>query len=278
MDLKAIVLDLDGTLLNGEKLISSRTKAKLIEAQEKGIKVILASGRPTKSILKYAEELELLKHDGFIISNNGAYVYDLKKEEIIFGQPISFEMKNKIINHLNQFDVVWMVDQGETMMVNDAFFDIDYELPPGYSSIVHFETRIGNFKVKEVEDYLEEIDQPVYKILVGGNPAYLQEHEEAIRAPFKNDVNLVFSAPYYMDYAALGIDKGNALAESLPKLGILPEQTISFGDGYNDRTLIEYAGVGVAMANAVPEILDLADAVTTSNDVDGIAEFLDQYF
>ena len=109
MDIKAIVLDLDGTLLNGDKRISMRTKDKLIGAQKQGIKVVLASGRPMRSMLAYAKELEMEKFEGLLVSNNGACVYDLKAQEILFDQAISFEMKNKIIHHLNQFEVAFQV-------------------------------------------------------------------------------------------------------------------------------------------------------------------------
>lgn len=122
------------------------------------------------------------------------------------------------------------------------------------------------------------IKEPVNKILVAGNPEYLEKHHEAMRAPFEDKITAAFSAPFYFEYTDQGIDKANVLNEVLPTMGILPENIISFGDGQNDRSIIEYAGVGVAMSNAVPEILELADEVTTSNDEDGIADFLDRFF
>ena len=87
MELKAIVMDIDGTLLNKEKIISTRTKNKLIEAQKKGIKIVLASGRPTQGMLPLARELEMDTYEGFLISYNGSQVYDVKTKEILFNQP-----------------------------------------------------------------------------------------------------------------------------------------------------------------------------------------------
>jgi len=277
MDLKAIVLDIDGTLLNGEKIISSRTKEKLIQAQKDGIKVILASGRPTKGMLPLAEELEMDTYEGFLVSYNGAEVFDVKTEETLFQQAISPELTNKILKHLADYNIVTMVDQEDYMYVNDAYFDIDFDVPAGHMNIVHYETRGGNFKVQEVDDFETVVKKPVNKILIAGNPTYLEKHHEAMRAPFADEVTAAFSAPFYFEYTDLGIDKAKALDEVLPEMGILPENIVSFGDGQNDRSIIEYAGIGVAMENAVPEILDIADEVTTSNDADGIAEFLDQY-
>ncbi|MEY8291317.1 Cof-type HAD-IIB family hydrolase [Carnobacteriaceae bacterium 52-44] len=278
MDLKVIVMDIDGTLLNGEKIISTRTKDKLIEAQKKGIKVVLASGRPTQGMLPLAEELEMDKYEGFLVSYNGSQVYDVKTKEILFNQAIPADLANDILKHLADFNVVPMVDHGEYMYVNNAFFDIDYEVPAGHFNIVHYEVRGGNFKVSEVDDFSTVIKEPVNKILVAGNPDYLEKHHEAMRAPFRDSTTAAFSAPFYFEYTDQGIDKAKALSEVFPDMGITPENMISFGDGQNDRSIIEYAGIGVAMSNAVPEILDLADEVTTSNDEDGIADFLDKFF
>lgn len=137
MDLKAIVMDIDGTLLNEEKIISTRTKDKLIEAQKKGIKVVLASGRPTQGMLPLAEELEMDKYEGFLVSYNGSQVYDVKTQEILFNQGIATD----ILKHLTDFDVVSMVDSEEYMYVSDAFFDINYEPPAGFMNIVQYEVR-----------------------------------------------------------------------------------------------------------------------------------------
>lgn len=278
MDLKVIVMDIDGTLLNEERIISSRTKAKLIEAQKKGIKVVLASGRPTQGMLPLAEELEMAKYDGFLVSYNGSQVYDVKTKEILFNQAIPVDLANDILKHLADFNVVPMVDREEYMYVDNAFFDINYEVPAGHLNIVHYEVRGGNFKVREVDEFSEVIKAPVNKILVAGNPAYLEKYYEAMREPFRNLTTTAFSAPFYFEYTDQGIDKAKALSEVFPDMGITAENMISFGDGQNDRSIIEYAEIGVAMSNAVPEILDLADEVTTSNNEDGIADFLDKFF
>lgn len=278
MKLKAIVMDIDGTLLNDKKVISTRTKNKLIAAQRKGIKVVLASGRPTQGILPLAEELEMDKYEGFLVSYNGSQVYDVKTKEILFNQSIPTKLANNILKYLADFEVVPMVDRDEYMIVNNAFFDIKSVVPSGCMNIVQYEVRGGNFKVYEVDDYSRVIKEPVNKILVAGNPDYLQKNYEAMCAPFKDLTTTAFSAPFYFEYTDKGIDKAKALSQVLPSLGILPENIISFGDGQNDRSIIEYAGIGVAMGNAVPEILELADKVTHSNGEDGIANFLDQYF
>lgn len=278
MDLKAIVVDIDGTLLNAEKIISTRTKDKLIEAQKKGIKVVLASGRPTQGMFALAEELEMDIYEGFLVSYNGSQVYDVKTEEILFNQAMSVTLVHAILNHLADFNVAAIVEQEDYMYVKDAYFDIEAEIPGGHLNIVQYEVRGGGFKVAEVDDFQQVVKKPVNKLLIAGNPAYLKENFDAMYAPFIKQTTAAFSAPFYFEYTDQGIDKAKALAEVLPEMGIAPENIIAFGDGQNDRSIIEYAGIGVAMGNAVPEILDIADAVTASNDEDGIADFLDQFF
>ncbi len=278
MDLKAIVVDIDGTLLNDKKIIATRTKDKLIQAQKEGIKVVLASGRPTQGILALAEELEMDIYEGFLVSYNGSQVYDVKTKEVLFNQGIPISLAQAIFKHLSKFEVVAMFDQGEYLYVSDAFFDIAYPIPQAYLTIVHYEARGGGFKVQETDDFSQVIHRPVNKILVGGNPSYLKENYEAMCTPFKKQATAAFSAPFYFEFTDLGIDKARALSEVFPKMGIAAENIMAFGDGQNDRSIIEYAGKGVAMGNAIPEILTLADEVTTSNNEDGIAAFLDRYF
>lgn len=278
VDLKLIVLDIDGTLLNSKKIVTSRTKDKLIEAQKQGIKIALASGRPTQGMLSLANELEMDKYEGFLISYNGSSVYDVKTKEVLFNQGIPTDLANEILTHLSNFDVVPMVDRGEYMYVNNAFFDIQFDIPTGFKNIVEYEVRGGDFKVCEVDDYSTVVKDPVNKILVAGNPSYLIDYFAAMTEPFRKNTTSAFSAPFYFEFTDYGIDKARALHEVFPKMGIQPENMVAFGDGQNDLSIIEYAGLGVAMGNAVPEILEIADETTNSNDEDGIAEVLDRFF
>lgn len=278
MDLKAIVLDMDGTLLNSEKIISPKTRAKLIEAQEKGIKIVLASGRPIRGLLEFAEELEMDKYEGFLVGYNGSLVYDVKTKETIYEQSFSIEYANKILDHLGQFEMVMMVDQDDYKYVNEPFINFRGSAPAEFINIIHYERGVGNFKICEVDDFAKIIDRPVNKILTVGEPEYMAENYEAIAGPFMDKVTTVFSTPYYLEFNPKGVEKGHTLEIFLSELGIYPENVIAFGDGQNDRSIIEYAGVGVAMANSAQEILDIADEVTLSNDEDGIVEVLNRYF
>ncbi|MGX7243730.1 Cof-type HAD-IIB family hydrolase [Enterococcus quebecensis] len=275
MTIKAIVLDIDGTLLNDEKQLTKETKAALINAQKSGIKVILASGRPTTGMLKYVDELEMERYNGLIVSYNGAHVLDVGSQKVLFSQPLSIENSKDILEHLKQFEVKPMIAQGDYMYVNNVYdCMVNLDAPHGSLNIIEYESRGGNFQLCEKNDLAAFVDFPLHKILVAGHPDYLQKNWQNILGPFKEKVSGVFSAPMYFEFTDQGIDKANALEKTLKPLGIQREHIVSFGDGHNDVSLINYAGIGIAMGNAVDELKNVANKVTASNNDDGIAQAL----
>lgn len=274
--MKAIVLDIDGTLLTSEKKLSKLTKASLLKAQKQGVKVILASGRPTTGMLDLAEELELAKYDGYLVSYNGSKVIDVKTGEELFNQAMTVEEGKAVLEHMKQFDVTVMIDKDDYMYTNDVFScTLDYKGQP--LNIVEYESRGGKYKLCEKDDLAEFLDYPINKILTAGKPEYLQEVYQEMKAPFNNQLNCVFTADFYFEFTAQHIDKAKALDTVLSPLGIERKDVIAFGDGHNDITMLAYAGMGVAMENAVSELKRVADFETNSNDEEGIANFLEQY-
>lgn len=276
MIIKAIVLDIDGTLLNTGKIISEKTKQALIAAQEKGIKVILASGRPTTGMLELAEQLEMTKYEGFLVSYNGARVTDCLTKKVLFNQAMSIETGQAILEHLKKFDVIPMIDKEDYLYVNDVYSGM-LDLPDGAFNIIEYEARGGNFKLSEIDDLAAFATFPINKILIAAQPEYLQKIAPALHAPFDEIVTATFSAPFYFEFTDKGIDKAKALNTVFPEMGIHSENIIAFGDGHNDRSIIEYAGIGVAMGNAVDALKEIADDVTLSCDEDGIAAGLEKY-
>lgn len=277
MKFKVIVLDIDGTLINSNKQVTNKTKQSLLDAQNKGIKLILASGRPTTGMMHLAYELEMHKHHGLLISFNGSQVVDCESHEILFNQTMPIEDTQKLLEHLKNFDVIPMVTKDDYIYVNDVYnCFISLKDNPKFN-IIQYESRDGGFKLCEIEDLAKFTDFPQNKILVAGDPDYLIENYKAMSEPFVDTLNSMFTSSMYYEYTALGIDKAKALDFVLNPLGITRKEVISFGDGHNDIPIIEYAGHGVAMGNAVSELKDIANEVTLSNDEDGIAYILNKY-
>lgn len=276
MNLKAIILDIDGTLVNSQKVVSERTKMTLLTAQKRGIKLILASGRPIRGMLDLIHELEMDKHHGLVVAYNGASVMDCESKEIVFNKAMTPMEAQSVLNHVKNFKVIPMIAKDDTMYVNNVYNGM-LNLNQKPFNIIEYEARGGNYLLCEKSDLAEFVDFPLNKILLAGQPEYLKEVYQQISEPFVDKLSSMFTASVYYEFTAKGIDKVNALNEVLAPMGIRPEDTISFGDGQNDLSIIKFAGIGVAMGNAVEELKNAADEITLSNDEDGIAVFLEKY-
>lgn len=275
MAIKAIALDIDGTLTNDEKRITPRTREALIAAQEQGIRIVLASGRPVQGLRALADELDLAAHHGVIVAYNGAVAVDATSDEVLFDQALTVEEARAIIDHMRTFDVIPWIVRGEELLVEDPYrCMIEHRGVP--KNIIKYERDACDLLIHEVRDLSAAIDRPVEKVLVAGTDTYLQEHWRAMAEPFADTLACVFTADFYFEYTAQGVHKGRALAEALPAVGIDLSEVAAFGDAQNDLTMLEAAGVGVAMGNATDEVKAVADMVTGTNNEDGIADALER--
>ncbi|MBC1646284.1 HAD family phosphatase [Listeria welshimeri] len=276
MTTQAIILDIDGTLLNDDKKISPETKKALITAQQNGVKLILASGRPTTGMHLYAEQLEMETYHGLLVSYNGAKVVDCQTKEELFNQTLTIAEGKAVLEHMKKFEVKVMIDKDDYMYVNNVY-DCYIPYKGEEINIIQYESRGGNFKLCEKEDLAAFLDYRINKILTAGDPDYMQKNYQAMMAPFKNTLNCVFTADFYFEFTAKNIDKAKALDTVLTPMGIHTENIIAFGDGHNDITMVKYAGTGIAMDNAVPELKAVANSITLSNNKDGIAHVLNNF-
>ena len=272
---KAIIMDIDGTLTNSEKKISEKTKQKLMEIQKKGALIVLASGRPDKGLTDFVKELEMDKHHGIIVSFNGAKVIDCETNEVLFNQTMTVETCKSVLNHMKNFDVIPMVYKDEYIYVNDVYNNIVH-VRGKELNVIKYEASLGNYKLSEVIDMVDFADYPMNKILTAGEPEYLKENYKEMMKPFADTLNCVFTADMYFEFTEKGIDKANAIRCALLPLGYTKDDMIAFGDAENDKTMLEYVGIGVAMGNASQDVKDIADYITLSNDEDGIVHALDK--
>lgn len=266
-----IAMDMDGTLLNSQKRISPRTRQALLQAQEAGMILILASGRPTSGLKEFARELEMDTHHGLLVSYNGSKVVDCQSGRELFNQAMTVEEGRAVLEHMKKFDQVRpMIDRGEYMYVNDVYNQMIHVDGKEFN-VIQYESRGGHFKLCEKEDLAAFADFPLNKILTTADPEYLQAHYQEMMEPFKDGLSCMFTGKFYFEFTAKGIDKAKALEAALTPLGYDREEMIAFGDGHNDASMLAWAGRSVAMANAVEELKAAADEVTASNDEDGIA-------
>lgn len=278
MKIHAIVIDVDGTLYNSQKKITKKTREILLQAQKKGILLIIASGRPTASLKDIVERLQMDQHHGILICYNGSKVIDSQTGQVLYEKAISIDEARAVLEHMKKFDQIRpMIDHGDHLYVNNVYHNI-IQMNGKDFNVMEYEARSGHFKLCEVDDLVDFIDFPVNKILTTANPEYLQRHYQEIIKPFENTLNCMFTSDFYLEFTAKGIDKAHALDTVLKPLGYKPEDLLAFGDGENDIAMLQYAGTSVAMANSAPKVKSIANYTTSSCDEDGIERFLRHKF
>ena len=273
MAIKAILLDIDGTLTNSKKEITPETLTALKNAQDRGIRLVLASGRPAKGLSNYGDLLNMWMHHGLFVCYNGARVIDCESKEVLVDVTIKPELVTAVLEHMKKFDVIPIVTYGEYMVVEDVYHCMVKDGEREFN-VVQYESRMNNYRLMECENLAKFTNFPVNKILTAGDSDYLKAHWQEMREPFKDTLSCMFTSNFYYEYTSLGIDKGTALSKAMAKLGIKPEECIAFGDAENDIPMLQYAGIGVAMGNATDAVKAIADEVTLSNEEDGIAHSL----
>ena len=170
-------------------------------------------------------------------------------------------------NRRNDYNMVIMSYEGEDVLAEDA-----------NAYRVQEEAALNHMNVRVVPSVRDTLRRPVNKLLFAAAPDYLADIEMEFKRPFVGQLSIYRSAPFYLEVMATGIDKARSMERLAKHMEIDRKQIIAFGDGYNDLTMIEYAGVGIAMGNAVDELKKKADGITASNDEDGIALALEEYF
>ena len=266
MAYKVLALDIDGTLTNSEKKITERTKRAVDAAAERGVKIVIASGRPVQGIREFARELRLEENDGYILSFNGGRLISCRTGEIIHDMKLPLEYLPEIYALSKEYGVNLMSYEGD---------DLITETPD--DEFLAIEARINGLGIKKVDNLVEHINFPINKCLMLGEGNYLAEVEKKVHAALCDRMDVYRSEPYFLEILPKGVDKAKALERLLNMLGSSREELMACGDGFNDLTMIRYAGLGVAMANARDEVKESADYVTCSNDEDGVAAAIERF-
>lgn len=263
MKYKLIALDIDGTLKKSNNEVSKVTLDALMTAQKKGVKIVLASGRPTYGMRHDAKALKLDEFGGFLLSFNGARVASVSDDKPIHFKTLSVDDAKAIYDRAQEFNLACMTYGADCIITendNDQY--------------VQVESNINDIPIKKVEDFKASLTGPVNKLLLTGDPDYVASILDEFKAPFGDNLSIYRSAPFFIEVMTAGVDKAAAMEVLKNHLGIEREEIIAFGDGYNDKPMIEYAGTGVCMANGVDELKAASDYITLSNDEDGIVHAL----
>lgn len=267
MKYQVLVLDLDGTLTNSKKEITEPTRKALLEIQEAGKIIVLASGRPVNGIAPLAEALEMNRFGGYMLAFNGARITKCSTGEVIYNRTVPPEIIRPVWEYVRTFPGLDIISYNDTQILSGI-------CPNQY---VETESGINDMEIVRLEDFPTALDFPVNKLLIPGDPNILETLIEPLRKQYHGLLNIYRSEPYFLEIMPRNIDKAHSLQKLLSSIGTSADQMICCGDGYNDLSMIEYAGLGVAMENAQPIIKESADFVTRSNDEDGILHVIDLF-
>ena len=267
MEYQILTLDLDGTLTNSQKEISKPTLDALIDIQEHGKKVVLASGRPTKGVLPLAEQLHLKDYGSYILSFNGAKIIDCRSGQVIYNKTLPTGVLEPLLSIVEKYEGL------------DIISYTDRELLSGLRSnkYTELESRINDMPIIEIDNFATAIKNPVNKFLISGEPSIIARAQKEISEHFRSYLSIYCSEPFFLEIMPPQVDKAHSLLKLLSSIGLTTDEMICCGDGYNDITMLETAGLGVAMANAQPLVRERADYITKSNDEDGVLHVINEF-
>lgn len=261
MKYKLLVLDVDGTLLNDEREISKRTLAALLKVQQMGVRIVLASGRPTYGLMPLAKTLELGNYGGFVLSYNGCQIIKAQNGEILFERRINPEMLPYLEKKARKNGFAIFTYHDDTLITDSP--DNEY---------IKNEALLNNLKIIREDEFSTAIDfAPCKCMLVSDKEKALIGLEQHWEKRLAGTLDAFRSEPYFLEVVPCGVNKANTLGVLLEHLGVTREEVIAVGDGVCDVTMLQLAGMGVAMGHSQDSVKVCADYVTASNEEDGVA-------
>lgn len=266
MKYKLLVLDVDGTLLNNEKEISKRTLSTLLKAQHTGIRIVLASGRPTSGLLPLAKALEMGNFGGYIVSYNGAQIINAENGEVMFDKRINPEL------------IPYLEKKARKNNFSIFTYHDEYLLTDNADNVhIRREAWLNNLRIMEEEEFSIAIDfAPCKCVLVSDDEEAMRGLENHWKRRLDGVLDVFPSEPYFLEVVPCGVDKANTLGVLMEQLGVKREEVIAIGDGVADVTMLQLAGKSVAMGHAQDSVKICADYVTASNEEDGVAQAVEK--
>lgn len=286
---KLVAVDLDGTLLNSYGEVTSNTKRAIKETIQKGTEVVIASGRSIDSIKGIAEEIQASK---YIIAGNGAVVYDRSADKIVYEKYIPKSKALEIIRICEQNSIYYNVYTNKSIIASSLRYNVLYYYKENLKKEESKKTHIT--LVDDIEKYINEVkDEKIMKIFICDsnktifnsiirkfNPIEdidVLDVSHMSRKIIKRGTVQIPIEYYYTEISMKDVDKWYGIEYLIDKLGIKKEETIAIGDNWNDRKMLEEAGLGVTLKGSVPTILEIADYITDDNNNEGVAKALEKF-
>jgi Cof subfamily protein (haloacid dehalogenase superfamily) len=259
LPIELIASDLDGTLLHDDGTVSKRTEAAIRAAVSAGFNVVLASGRPPRTVQPIADQLGL---KGLAVCSNGAILYDLDRRAVIDNRHVPQKVLKDIITRLREREpsVCFATEHGQRVGCEPVFPRPDTWVSGIAPTIDHIDTLCADAVIKLA---IHHPDHAVEKLA------------EMVRAIVGDQLSVTFSGQHFVEVAAAGVSKALGLAQVCERLVVDPKRVVAFGDMPNDLAMLTFVGRGVAVGNAHPDVMAEGYETTASNDEDGVAQVIE---
>ncbi|NHB86368.1 pyridoxal phosphatase [Photorhabdus tasmaniensis] len=270
MSYRVIALDLDGTLLSPQKNILPESLAVLNEARKAGVKVLIATGRHHVAIHPFYQALQL---DTPVICCNGTYLYDYHQKKVLASDPLSSQEAIKVLAHLSNTDIHRLMYVDDAMLYEELHDTIVRTMT--WSETLPESQRPTMQHVSSFQHAIGEV-RSIWKFATcSPDLAKLREVTEQI----ENEIDLACEWSWFdqVDITKKGNSKGMRLKQWVESQGMNMQDVIAFGDNFNDLSMLETSGLGVAMGNSVDAVKERADLVTLDNTQPGIAKIIRKY-
>jgi len=263
---KLIALDMDGTLLNSQKALTSRVRSAITAAKEQGIKVVLASGRPFEGMLSTLQELGLDGEDDYALTYNASLILKVACKTVI---------SSAILTGQDATDLSKVADRLGVNIL--AYSMIRGLITPKLNKYTEFEAKLNGIDFTLFDFNQLDAEEGILKVMMIDEEDLLSNAVQALPPKLQEKYSMARSTPHFYEFMNKNSNKGKGMAALTAHLGLKPEQIICVGDAANDLEMIKFAGLGVAMENAVDEVKAHADYITLSNDQDGVAHVFEKY-
>lgn len=267
MSIQMIAFDLDGTLLNDQKTLTPLTVATLQQLAHQDIQLVLCTGRPINAIWPYLAQLELTGANNYVVTFNGALVQQVASRQILAQQSLTKAALTPLVDFAHT--VAWPLDI------------LDFEQVYPLTELPTSLYQQMNPKLKFVPQTFADlaVDLQYSKAVVAADHELLVLGQQQLPATFSTAFNIASSRDNLLEFSPKTVTKATALDVLLQRFGWQRANLMAFGDQLNDLSMLQAAGVGVAMQNGVPAIKAAADQITSvDNEHDGVARFLQDYF
>ncbi|MCL1950220.1 MAG: sugar-phosphatase [Turicibacter sp.] len=264
---KLIAIDIDGTLLTSEKSIAPETKKAIEKAIATGVHVVLCTGRPLSGVKDYLEALGLNAEGRYVATYNGALVQEIKS-----GEPV-------VHHQLKGSDMIALLELSQQLGLRSHFMDLDfmYTTDKEISDYTVLDAYLTKSRLNAISKNEVGVEQDYTKFMMVDHPELIDIAEKNLPDSLLEDYTVIRSQPFFLEIMKKGAHKGSGIESLAQKLGINASEVICIGDAENDRHMIEYAGLGVAMDNASDAIKSIANFVTKTNDEHGVAHVIEEY-